>query len=350
MVNRKGFSLVEVLISLVLGAFLIAGVGSLFIGQIRTGELSHAVNEAQENARLALNLVARDLSQAGFMGDLDHTMLNVDAAVTFHGMNAAAPVAAADDCVGGDNNASFPNLASPYSFRALHAEHKGVASLATLEPCTSVNYHTAVAGSDVLQLKRFIAAPGTSLADMPAGTDLLDPIALSESSNRYYAYANFENIVFYPGDVATAPAWNTAVNGRVFQYQHHVWWVGDDGGQPSLFHRYLLRSGGVGKMSSVSGALVPGIEALAFQFGLDVNGDFIPDRYIATDDMTVQDWEGTNGKIITAKVEVLGRSTSEDQQHKDTKTYTMSSGTFGPYNDTYHRILISTVVKLRNIQ
>ncbi len=78
----KGFSLVELMIAVVLGAIIIGGIASIFISVAKSSKLNEAVAHLQNNARFALDAMARDVRAAGFIGCAtgDDTVLNINAA------------------------------------------------------------------------------------------------------------------------------------------------------------------------------------------------------------------------------------------------------------------------------
>jgi len=62
-----GVTLIELMIVLVIAAFLVAGVYSLFITQHRSYSVQDQVVGVQQDARAALNIMARDIRMAGFV-------------------------------------------------------------------------------------------------------------------------------------------------------------------------------------------------------------------------------------------------------------------------------------------
>ncbi|RAP56448.1 prepilin-type N-terminal cleavage/methylation domain-containing protein [Oleiagrimonas sp. MCCC 1A03011] len=64
----KGFSLVELMIAMVLGLVVIAGAGSVFLASSRTYQTNQALSDVQTNSRVAFELMARDIRQAGLNG------------------------------------------------------------------------------------------------------------------------------------------------------------------------------------------------------------------------------------------------------------------------------------------
>ncbi len=66
--RSSGFSLIELMIAMVIGLILTVGMVSIFSSNKRSSELNQAIAGIQENARLALELMSRDVRMAGFQG------------------------------------------------------------------------------------------------------------------------------------------------------------------------------------------------------------------------------------------------------------------------------------------
>ncbi|MBK1640453.1 hypothetical protein CKO12_00860 [Chromatium okenii] len=62
---QRGFTLVELMIAMGIGAFISAGVIALFVGNNRGYEASAAMARVQENGRFAIEYLAQDIRQAG---------------------------------------------------------------------------------------------------------------------------------------------------------------------------------------------------------------------------------------------------------------------------------------------
>jgi len=63
----RGVTLIELMIVMVIAAFLVAGIYSLFITQHRSYAVQDQVAGVQQDARVALDIMARDIRTAGFM-------------------------------------------------------------------------------------------------------------------------------------------------------------------------------------------------------------------------------------------------------------------------------------------
>jgi len=67
--TKKGITLIELLVALVIGGIIIAGIYRVFIAQGRAYVVQDQVVETQQNIRSAMEILLRDLRMAGFDGD-----------------------------------------------------------------------------------------------------------------------------------------------------------------------------------------------------------------------------------------------------------------------------------------
>lgn len=76
---QRGLSLVELMVALALSATLIFGVFTVYMDSNRTSQVSNALARTQEAARIATDLMARDMRMVGFQGcaDPDDVTLNI---------------------------------------------------------------------------------------------------------------------------------------------------------------------------------------------------------------------------------------------------------------------------------
>lgn len=65
---QTGMTLIEIMVSLLIGAFLLGGVLQTFVGSKRTNQMLETLSRMQENGRYALDFLANDLRMAGFIG------------------------------------------------------------------------------------------------------------------------------------------------------------------------------------------------------------------------------------------------------------------------------------------
>jgi type IV pilus assembly protein PilW len=67
---QKGFTLIEIMIALLVGAFLLVGILQIFLSSRQTYQMQENLSRLQENGRFAMDMVARDIRMAGYWGCL----------------------------------------------------------------------------------------------------------------------------------------------------------------------------------------------------------------------------------------------------------------------------------------
>ena len=64
--RQQGFTLIEIMIALVLGAFLIGGVLQIFLNSKQTYRMQDNLSRMQENGRFAMEFISRDVRMADY--------------------------------------------------------------------------------------------------------------------------------------------------------------------------------------------------------------------------------------------------------------------------------------------
>jgi type IV pilus assembly protein PilW len=315
MKSRKGFSLTELLIAVVIGLFLIAGTFSVLGVSSASVRSTGQMTQLQEAARLALRLLEEDLTQAGFFSDLSAIDLSPDANTTLHASVSGV------DCVGkGMNNGTFPNGVG--HFRTLWAARRGS------QPAISCETE-AIAGSDILQLKRL------------RGTVVNGALV----SSRFYALLNLNELHFFTGQQVIP----TIAGGRVYEYQHRVYYVKNNAQAIPTLYRHSLSSA---TLMGIPEPLVEGVEMMRFEFGIDIDGDSVVDAYLPTSDVTDNLWDQhRDAEIIAVQVHLLLRAFQQDSAFRAgmARTYPMPGGAISVPDDGYRRKQVSTTVVIRNL-
>ncbi|MEZ9235371.1 MULTISPECIES: PilW family protein [Shewanella] len=310
---QAGLSLVELMVTMVISLFLTIGIFTMFSMSSSNVSTTSQFNQLQENGRIALTIIERDLSQLGFFGDITGTDLNL-------GMNTrVTATAVANDCVGaGANNSSFPNI-QPSHFRRLWGYEAGVSS-------ESLACITPKSNTDVIQLKRLV---GPSVA------------AAAMNTSRYYAASTSNEIEFFNGNVAPP----TLLNSRIWEFQHHVYYIEEDGDIPILKRRTLSIGNGMNNEEQ----LVEGIENMRILYGFDSNGDDTADSYMPAQNVTTLMWDNAFfQRLVSLRVFLLVRTSSNDKDYTNDVTYKLGDKSIGPLNDNYRRKVVSTTVVLEN--
>ena len=322
---QQGFSLLEVFIALVIGLVIFAGVLSIFVGMRTTVTETSSFGELQENGRFAMSVLTNDLSKQDFWGDYTGTF---DLSSINHTL--AAP---ANDCNGGGvNNNSFP-LATG-SFRTIWGE---TVSRANPMGC----FADAKIGSDVIQIKRVLA---DALVD-----GLGDPLDPAPAGNYHLVANSNDGILFASGALPAVD------NSRVWQYQHHVYYIREEN-QGNNKVPVLMQGQLTTRMSFAP--IIDGIEMIRFMYGYDADTDpdaagyGVVDNFVSADNVTEAMWDKTGGtKIIAVKIYVLARNVLPDNNYINNNTYflgDLNDGKGITFNDHNRRLLFSSTVTLYN--
>jgi prepilin-type N-terminal cleavage/methylation domain-containing protein len=67
--NKRGVTLIELLVALVIGGIVVAGIYRVFIAQSKAYTVQDQVVEVQQNIRSAMEILLRDLRMAGYNGN-----------------------------------------------------------------------------------------------------------------------------------------------------------------------------------------------------------------------------------------------------------------------------------------
>lgn len=323
--QQKGFTLVEVMISLFIGGLILGGVMFTYVGMKVTTKDTMTIGELQESGRLAINIMQRDIEQVGFWGTFYDD--------SFTAANTVVPSSTiTDDCSEGDNNGSYPELSSSSNFRTIYAK---VAESKNELNCIS----DVIVGTDILQLK-FLQGDPQYDADAGINTTI---------DYVNYFVAEQENAQFVTGKITP-----TNTNATVWPYSHHVYYISEQQYDvnnkkikvPALKRKRLVK----GKMRAET--IMEGIENMRFVFGLDTNSDSRVDTYKSINKITPTEWENRKN-ILTVQLFLLVRALQPDPGLKiKSQKYTLGEGAGKRelnFNDNYRRTVFTTTIRLSNV-
>lgn len=295
--RQRGFSMVELLVAMLLGLFLLAALVEILINGKQSFTAASHLSRLQESGRIATSMVVSDLKRSGYMGG------NSDIPNIF---GSAGQAAAAISCAAADN--SWGRMVTQ-RIVGLDDTNAGYACIP----------NSTYLRGDILTVRH--ASPWTSGAI---------------SANQLYLRSSiFEGKIFEGNDQALAANVVLDQPQSVRDLVAHAYFVGNSGrscgGQavPSLFRARLGTNG-----RPLVEELLPGIEEFQVQYG--VGG-----QYINAD--TVADWT----QVVTAQFWLLVRSECTETGFVDNRTYTLGNQVYTP-NDSFRRQLYSSVVMLRN--
>lgn len=323
--NVRGFTLVEWLIAMLIGAFLIGGGLSIFVTSRAATEDAFAQSELQENGRIAMRLLTQDLKWAGFWGDYTGSPMAIRQGVT---LSAESSVPAANDCLDNLDRGSLPP--SVGTNRALSVMRVDNSRNIAGGAFSCIPTGSRIANTDVISIKRLIGLPLTDAA---------------ATADRFYlATTPLAAHVFKGGE--SVPSMTDMPARQLWEYQHFIYYLSPNAaGSPELRKRYLTANGG---SVLISGPIAEGIERITVLFGVDDSSipDGEIDRYAATESVTEQEW--SEGRVVAARIFILVRSLKASSSYVNNNVYQVGNVSVSGNGDGFRRLLLETSVSLRN--
>lgn len=334
---QRGMTLVELMVGVTLGLFLVAVMGAVYLGSKGTFLAQETTSRLQENGRFAMDTIAGDLRIAGFRGCLGQALgtpftntLNTPTALLY--------------------NFQQPTWGSHYT--------GGGWSPALVAPVIGL----APAGAgDVLVIRRPSGGGWALTAEMADGSAALTVSATANITQGDLLMvadcggaAVFQATNATPGALGTiehvsgagvTPGVASSNLGRAFLQDAPVWrmqtvvyYLADSArrpGQMALWsHTEPVYDGGAQTVE-----LVTGVERMAVTFGIDTDGDSAADRFRSAD--LVADWT----QVVSAHVELL--LAGNDAVTSAPQPYVFNGVTTTP-TDRKLRTVMSLTASLRN--
>lgn len=356
--NHKGYTLIELMIAMTLGLFVLGGVLKIFSDNSRIYKVLDARSRMQENARYALYVLGRDMRMAGYMHcnvndtKIANTINSTDwqfwagSAVSgyeggvdtfpteFSGDVFTAPKAPenSDSIVirRADSDTIFTisshdTTAAVISFPENQPVQKGEIYIIADPQCTQLGIFQAsdpaTAGSfnSVTHNTGGSTSPGNFTKQL--GGNFQVSVSGSNSSCGP-SVPNGESCMYaYPP------------GSKVFKYLSQAYYIGTFQNIPTLFSEKITDDA-----STKEEVIVQGVENLQILYGIDTDADDITNQYVTADNV------GTD-EIISLRIDLLIRSYQPvaDSPQK----YIYQNTTVIP-TDNFLRKEFSITIKLRN--
>lgn len=336
----RGYTLVEVMVSITIGLMVLGALVTLFAGNSRERAEVERANEQTENGRYALQLLGEDLRDAGYLATFNPgTVTGPNAQL------AAVPAALPNACA-----TDLPTLRS-----VIEIAVQGYDNGANVPAClTDVR-----AGTDILVVRRAsTCSVGAGGCDPQVVGDVYlqaSGCAAEFTAGTYFALdTNIPSLNLHTKDCVTVAP--------LYQYRTHIYFIANNDkagdGVPTLKRAELGVVGGALTFTVVP--LVEGIENLQLEYGLDTTVPTTGSPAVYTANPTtyngcagipcVNNWQNT----VAVQINLLARNQTVTQGYTDTKTYTLgltaagAANLVGPFNDGFKRHTYSTVARLYN--
>jgi type IV pilus assembly protein PilW len=370
--GQRGLSLVELMISLVIGLVILAALVTLFVNTSGGNRELARANSLIENGRLALELLGNDVVHAGYWGpyvpDFDDQ--------TAEGVPIDAPTAVPDPCL-----AYTTPWSTTHKINLLHIPL--VVYDANAIVCSTV-LPDRQPGSDILVVRHAelcAAGVGTCEGDKPEKVYVQS--SRCENDAAQFAFGRQAGPDPTAFNLRQRGCTNLAEKRKFISNIYYVrkYAVSLDDGIPTLMRSTFDVVGGIPAHTSPV-ALVHGVQAMRVELGVDnfskayagqpngtpVNygeavswldpetrttptnrGDGSPDGPFVTcttaDPCTVAELSN----VTAAKITLLVRTREGVRNYTDTKTYRVGGAELVPFEDGFKRHVYVSTVRLPNI-
>lgn len=342
-----GISLIEVMIAMVLGLLLLAGIYRVYLTTLRTSVTTESVAARQETIRYVSEILSSDARMAGYRGCLGDTgevrnTLNPDPAAASSGRTEFS-------------HADFLYRHDRYT--------EGFDAVGTgWSPALPTVLTGIVAGTDVLSLRAVLGTEAYVVQEMPntsadlktsvpasgpfASGDIVMITDCSGSAIFQITQYNAGNIVHNTGKGAGLPSpgnWTKDL-GRRYPVGSQLQRIGTVS--------YSIRASASGNgpalwraLDGVQQEIAEGVENLQVLYGDDSNGDRVPDTYRQASAFTSSaDWR----RVVAVRVALLVVGSPRRAGLDDPRRFDLLGVSVGPFADGRLRRVVTLTLALRN--
>lgn len=323
--RSQGFSLVELLVAMVVGLIIVSGAFSLHVASRKTQSVNEMQMDMVADARFAIEMIAYDLRHAGMWGGTNKNGLIDCKSTNPCTVSTSAGEALPDATITGDcADGRYFDLSQPVF--AINEDTAGSSYSSCISSTESYR-----ADTDILEI-HYADSNVTAAADLRAG--------------QAYIRSNFVNGRIFSG--STQPVLDSfddsalTQNHALYSHTYYISTFTDDSADdiPSL--RRVALSGS----TMQNQVLISGVDDLQVQFGEDLTGDQIADRYVSPE--LVTDWSA----VFSAKIWLVMRSDKPQLGVNTSKSFQVAEKpavTLGGV-DGFRYFMVSSVVNLRNLK
>jgi len=332
--RNSGFTLIELMLAMLIGIIIMGGVMQMFITTRDTQRSSEDQMQLIADARFVMQTIAFDLRHAGIWGAMNETKFiackkNSELPCPVH-VSTTTLASVANDCAA--TNDWYIDLDFPVIAFDANNPYAGTCATQGYQPGTDVlGLHYA----DVLTVPSGTGPGGLATGVAYVRSNIRNGMLFV--GNTYIPSSDLYKWIDVPLDSVTK---NYPLRSTVYYVSNYTDVPGDN--LPSL-HRVELKKGPIMDDS----VLIPGVEDLQFEFGLDTTGDYQVNLYVNAANVTNANWRG--GDVVAVKIWLLMRAENADRDGiGGVQKFTLAGNAESTYNDGIRRFLVTDVVRLRN--
>jgi type IV pilus assembly protein PilW len=330
--KNQGFTLIEILVAMFIGLFLIAGILQIFINSKQSYRTQEALARLQESGRFALDFLDHDIRMAGYRGcsSINTKLVNNLSNTTGYRYDFSKSIQGFDTTAG----------ATAASWTPSHNS-------------STTGINLPLTGSDIITIRRAgddsvpIAGNDKTTKTLSLSRDsqpklkACDLVIVSDCENadlfQITGYAGDYRTVSYntPGcsSVGNAKVMQPAYkNGNLHKAQTISYYISQNANNQPALYRLL---------NETVDELVEGVEKMQVYYGVDKDGSGAADSYVTAAD--VANWD----QVISVKISLLLRTLDDNIASTQLKySYEDIDNQIAP--DRRLRRVFTTTIALRN--
>lgn len=326
--RNSGFSLVELMVVLAIGAVLATALAVLFSESVKSRAQVERKAGKLESGRQAIEMLRDDIRLAGFYGELRPEG-------TYSTPNPCETTVAN---LGWDPATGTVPL--PVTGFEAHNETPAMPGcLESLAPDTDV---LVVRRTNTNVLAAAAITPGDVYVQLRlCANAAVDPISTPFAVGTTAASLNLHTLNCDPAKLSPAR-----------KYEVHIYYIstcndcaGAGDGIPTLKRSQLVLDGGALVMQNVP--LVPYIDNMHIDYGVDTTAlaDGQPDVYRVASAVTAAEWPN----VVATRVSLVARDAQPQPGYVDTKQFNVGAKTIPAAGDAFARQLFTEVVRVVNV-
>lgn len=327
----RGLSLIELMVSMVIGLFLIAGATTVYVNSRKTYDVDETAARLQETARYAMSILEADIRMANYWGLLKDGVQIEGKAMPATAASALVSGKPANSCI----NNFVVNVESHLQGDNNNFGFSGGSATGLCQPHSG----NAVNSADTLTVRR------ASTTTQGSATQLR--ICSTRNNGVIFVGAN---------STCTSVAAGT---GQINDLVVDTYYI-DQESDHSATVPALRRKALIDQRTFQDVEIIPGVEDMQIQFGWDPSGtSATASRYVDPDNVPA------TGQIVAVRIWLLLRAENAEQGFTDQRVYeygdrATSNGTtddlniasaatlaYAP-NDNFRRLLVSRTIFIRN--
>ncbi|OUR68009.1 hypothetical protein A9Q80_03205 [Cycloclasticus sp. 46_83_sub15_T18] len=345
--TQSGVTLVELMIALVLGLIIAAGLSQIFVSSQKTYRITEEQSRLQESARFGFEFITRGFREAGYSGCRAIERLNIQVIA-----NAPTPSYNANNIVSG-SEATSSTLWSPAlnsdieddviaGTDTLSIQKAGSCGGTLVGNLTSSNANIQIPASNSCNIS---AGDAVMLSDCEDGHIFRATNASNGSTTQTIAHGASQNSGTHfclnqtgigTGSCGTANAKLYGSDAELLTFSSLTYYIGTGaGGRNALF----VYDG----TASSKTELVEGVEDMQITYGVDADENDIVDNYQTAETVnTAGNWD----KVISAEISVL-LTTQKDNLTTAEQSFIYNGTTVNAADKRLHHVY-TTVISIRN--